>query len=324
MAGAFAHMSVADSLCDEPEFLASAGRIGQVVRFAIEEYKNFCELGSVSPDLPYLDFLHANSKGWANVMHYWRTSDIIRSGIGHFAGRSLEVQDDDVLRSLAWLFGYSAHVVTDLTVHAVLAVSGYPYATNPTGHRLCELNQDAYIFKKLNGEEASDVRYIENCGIASCADPNHPGRLHPAVRELWLSCLSGISPAEVHIQNGEPGPTSGPTPDVWFADYTQRLGEYVEQGGGFILFFREILEKEGVCLPESGEVDMKYIADLKTPTNQPTNYDAVFDMTLANVRSTWLQLCGALAARDQRVFALKNADLDTGEADDDKKQIFFA
>jgi hypothetical protein len=28
---------------------------------------------------------------------------------------------------------YSEHVVTDLTVHAVLAVSGYPYATNPTG-----------------------------------------------------------------------------------------------------------------------------------------------------------------------------------------------
>jgi hypothetical protein len=324
MAGAFAHMSVADSLCDEPDFLASEGRIGQIVRFATEGYKNFCELGSVSPDLPYLDFFHANSKGWANVMHYWKTSDIIRSGISYFAGKNLEVRDEDTLRSLAWLFGYSAHVATDLTVHAVLAVSGYPYATNPTGHRLCELNQDAYIFKKLKGEEASDVRYIENCGIASCADPDHPGRLHPAVRELWLSCLSGISPAQVHIENGEPGPTSDPTPDVWFNDYTKRLGEYVEQGGGFVLFFRDILEKEGVCLPESGEVDMKYITDLKTPTNQPTNYDAVIDMTLANVRSTWLQLCAALAARDQTVFALKNADLDTGAADDDKKQIFFA
>lgn len=69
---------------------------------------------------------------------------------------------------------------------------------------------------------------------------------------------------------------------------------------------------------------MKYITDLKTPTGQPINYDQVFDLALANVRSTWLQLCAALAAKDQKVFALKNADLDTGEADEDKKQIFFA
>ena len=69
---------------------------------------------------------------------------------------------------------------------------------------------------------------------------------------------------------------------------------------------------------------MKYITDLKTPSNQAVNYDEVFKMTLANVRSTWLQLCSALDAKNQNAFALKNADLDTGEADDDKKQIFFA
>jgi hypothetical protein len=47
-------------------------------------------------------------------------------------------------------------------------------------------------------------------------------------------------------------------------------------------------------------------------------------MTLDNVRKTWLELATALASPDQNVFALKNADLDTGEADDDKKQVFFA
>ena len=317
-------MTVVDSLCDEPEFLASAGRIGQIARFAIEEYKNFCELGSVSPDLPYLDFLNSSSKGWANVMHYWRTGDIIRSGIEYFASRDLETRDDDTLRTLAWLFGYAAHVATDLTVHAVLAVSGYPYATNPTGHRHCELNQDAYVFKKLNGEEASDVRYIENCGIDSCNDPDQPEHVHPAIREAWRSCLSCIWPCEVNMVNGASGPTADPTPDVWFEHYTTRLGKYVEQGGGFVLFFRDFLESEGVCLPPSGEVDMKYITELKTPTGQATNYDEVFEMTLTHVRTTWLQPCAALAAGNQNVFVLKNADLDTGEADDDKKQVFFA
>lgn len=321
MAGAFAHMSVADSLCDDPVFLMSAGRIGEIARYAVTKNKNFCELGSVCPDLPYLDFLSANSKGWANVMHYWKTSDIIRSGVSYFAGKRLE--DEDKLRALAWLFGYAAHVATHLTVHPVLAASGYPYATNPKGHRFCELNQDAYIFRKLNSEDPDDVRYIENCGIGSCNDPNDSAKLHPAVRELWLNCLSCISPPEVHMENGAVEPVSFPTPDVWFADYTKRVGEFVEQGGGFVLLFRDILEKAGACLPESGEVDMKYITNLKTPTNQVVDYDTVFAMTLANVRKTWLELAAALAAPDQNVFALKNADLDTGEADDDKKQVFF-
>jgi hypothetical protein len=323
MAGAFAHTMVADSLCEEPDFLANAGRIGEIAGYAVGEFQNFCELGAVSPDLPYLDLLHANSKGWANVMHYWRTSDIIRSGVSYFANKDLGAQDDDMLRSLAWLFGYSAHVATDLTVHAVLMASGYPYATNPTGHRCCELNQDAYIFKKVKGADASDVHYIENCGIDSSAGPGDPAKLLPAIRDLWLSSLSCITPSEVHNANGEPGPTAAPTPDSWFADYTKRLGEFVEQGGGFMLFFREISVAEGLCLPKSGQVDMKYVTDLKTPTNQATNYDEVFAMTLANVKKTWLELCAALAARDQSVFALKNADLDTGEADDDKQQIFF-
>ena len=69
---------------------------------------------------------------------------------------------------------------------------------------------------------------------------------------------------------------------------------------------------------------MKYITNLKTPTNLAVDYDTVFAMSLANVRKTWLELAAALAAPDQNVFALKNADLDTGEADDDKKQVFFA
>jgi hypothetical protein len=317
-------MSVADSLVDQPSFLSDLGKFGRIARYAVTKYKNFCELGSVSPDLPYLDLLHANSKGWANVMHYWKTSDIIRSGVGYFAGVNFGAQDDDNLRTLAWLFGYSAHVATDLTVHPVLAASGYPYATNPSGHRLCELNQDAYIFRKLNGEDAGDVHYIENCGIASCGDPNDPAKLQPAVRALWLQCLSGVIPSEVHMENGSPGPTSGPLPDVWFADYTKRLGEFVEQGGGFVLFFRDLLEAEGACLPSSGEVDMKYIKELKTPNGQATDYDAVFEMTLANVRSTWVELCGALAASDQKLFVLKNADLDTGLTDADRSQVFFA
>ena len=210
MAGAFAHMLAVDEVCEDLDFLADLGHMGEVARYALEKNLNFCELGAVSPDLPYLDLLHGNSTGWANVMHYWKTADIIRSGAAYLSGKNLTEGSPDALRALAWLFGYSAHVATDLTVHPVLAASGYPYATNPFWHRYCELQQDAYIFKKVHQMEARDLRPIEQCGLDSCCDPSDSAKLHPAIRDLWLHCLSGISPAEVHMANGSPGPNICP------------------------------------------------------------------------------------------------------------------
>ena len=322
MAGPFAHMCVVDALSRPRNLFAGLGQIGEIISFAIEKQSEFCELGCVSPDLPYLDLLEANSKGWANVMHYWKTSDMLRAGVAYFATKDLATENDDNLKALAWLFGYAAHVATDLTIHPVLAASGYPYATNPSGHRHCEMHQDAYIFRKLNAEDPSEVHYIENCGIASCHAPNDRDKLHPAIGELWRSCLAGISPTDVQIENGTSGPTSGPTPDTWFHDYTERLAEFVEQGGGFCLFFRELLVEEGLTLPASGEIDLKYITALKTPSGQPTHYDQVFASAVANVSNTWKQLAQAIAGKNEVLFALKNADLDTGEADDNQQQIF--
>jgi hypothetical protein len=324
MAGPFAHMCVVDQITSQPDLFSALGGPGAILRYAVAKYRNFCELGAVSPDLPYLDFLHASSKGWANVMHYWKTGDVIRAGVSHFAGQDLAAQNHDVYRALAWLFGYSAHVATDLTVHPVLKASGFGFDTNPTGHRHCELHQDAYIFRKLHGVEAADTLYIENCGIASCQEPGNPARLHPAVRGVWLDCLAGISPTDVHMENGADPPVSAPTPDAWFHEYVQRLGVFVEQGGGFALFIRDILEDQAVCLPESGEVDPQYVTHLKTARGLDTDYDAVFGEALRHVRDTWEQLAAAIAAQQPQVFALKNANLDTGEADDNRSQVFPA
>ena len=172
--------------------------------------------------------------------------------------------------------------------------------------------------------EVRDVRPIEQCGIDDCCDSGDRSKIHPAVRDLWLHCLSGIVPADVHMQNGSPGPTSDPTPDAWFHAYTKRLGEFVEQGGGFPIFLHNIIEKEAATLPFFKDIERKDIDQLLTPPGQSVNYDAVFAMTLDNVRSTWRDLAIALGVPGEPVFALKNADLDTGKADDNGNQVFFA
>jgi hypothetical protein len=202
--------------------------------------------------------------------------------------------------------------------------SGYPYATIPFGHRYCELQQDAYIFQTIHKMEARELRPIEQCGLDSCCDSGDFSKLHPAVRDLWLHCLSGITPGEVHMENGSEPPTADPTPDAWFHHYTKRLGEFVEQGGGFPIFLHGPLVAEAISLPLFKDVEMKYITQLKTPPGQDIDYDTVFSMTLDNIRSTWIQLARAIGAKDQTVFALNNADLDTGKMDDNGNQVFFA
>ena len=52
------------------------------------------------------------------------TARSIRSGVTYFASVDLSVKNENDLRALAWLFGYSAHVATDLAVHPVPASSG--------------------------------------------------------------------------------------------------------------------------------------------------------------------------------------------------------
>ena len=52
MAGPFAHMTLVDKLCAE-ETDGIAG-LTDSIRAALGEYMNFCELGAVSPDYPYL------------------------------------------------------------------------------------------------------------------------------------------------------------------------------------------------------------------------------------------------------------------------------
>lgn len=321
MAGPFAHLMTVDSIVrTTPDLL---DEYGATVRFVLEKHLNFCELGAVSPDLPSIDFLHPGSKYWANIMHYWKTADVLRKGVSWFAGKDLADPSDQ--KALAWLFGYAAHVVTDLTVHPVLVASGFPYAEKPFDHRLCEVNQDAYIFRKLKGTDPETVAFIENCGISSCNDPSGDGKVFPAVRALWLYCLADIDLAQVHMKEGAITPNVPPTPDAWFSTYTTREAEFLEHHGGFILFLRGLVDAEALSLPPIDKVDVdKYISNLKTASLTPTDYDTVFASAVENVRRTWRELSAAFEARNQTLFTLNNADMDTGCIDGSDAQVFPA
>ncbi|TON60151.1 hypothetical protein CGH53_25410, partial [Vibrio parahaemolyticus] len=66
-----------------------------------------------------------------------------------------------------------------------------PYHENSQEHRICEMNQDAYIWPKLNLGEIGYAERVNN-NIGSCNDPSNPSNLDRIITNLWETCLKDV------------------------------------------------------------------------------------------------------------------------------------
>lgn len=268
-----------------------------------------------------LQLLSGDAARWANVMHYWKTADFVRHAIPLVF--NMDFRFTDTQKCLAWLFGYAAHLVTDLTIHPVVKVRVGSYDQNKRMHRICEINQDVYIFHKQGFGDITTAEYIDSCGIKSCADPTDSDKLDASVRTLWSDCLKIYLSEGISMKNSLPAPVHDPDPDAWFEHYVRLLDDFVEDGGVSPLVFRTISDAAGGVYPQLSQIDKKFINNLEIPgEGEPTNYDAVFERTRQNVISTWLDLGAALDKGKPELFTLANGDLDTGR-DDNNRLVFW-
>ena len=320
MAGTFANITLVDSLCQNADALDGIDTLSPTMKRALMQFNNFCELGAVSPDTPYLKLLSADSACWANVMHYWKTADFIRRA-GPYVN-ALDFRLTATQKCFAWLFGYTAQVVTDFTVHPEINLRVGPYEQNKLQHRLCELSQDVYIFHKLGFGEVSRAEYIKRCGIDSCADETDDDKLDPAVRKLWCHCLGGYDLSTIKMKDALPAPKGPPDPDAWFDHYVGMIAKFAEEGGKFPWLCRHIVEAEGLVFPQLDEVDQTFVQNLKMPDGTTATYDQVFERARQNVMKAWRELGAALDAGDFNLFTLANGDLDTGLTDNNQS-IFW-
>lgn len=280
----------------------------------------FCELGAVSPDYPYLTLLDSDAEGWANIMHYWKPADFIRHASDLI--RPMDPEHPDTQRCVAWLFGFTAHVVTDLTIHPVIQMKVGPYAQNKIHHRVCELNQDSYIFKWLKLGEINTADYVRECGIAACSDESDHTRLNFSIAGVWNRILQSISLDEVRNNLDVTLPIGSPDPDKWHRRFANILDNVAQQGGVFPSLAREFVEREGLVYPKT--VDLDYIMNLQSPDGTKTNYKNVFSRAQDNVKAAWGQLGAALSIDgNATLLTLKNGDLDTGK-DENSNPIYWS
>ncbi len=299
MPGAYAHLTLVNQARETSRLESLSGFEGEQIS-SLLDYAKYCELGCVSPDYPYLSLLDGNSKEWADLMHYKNTKDMILAGIKHVKTAANEEQR----KTFAWLLGYVAHVITDITIHPVVQEIVGPYELNKKAHRVCEMNQDVYIFQRLNlGPDVGHSEFTDS--LQNCSHPQDENKLDPDIKAAWEYMLSSVFPSSFD--------TNPPNFNSWHNNFRIMVDNIASEGNKLFAFARHMAEKAGVTYPHIDSVEKKFLYNLVTPHGLK-NYDYVFDHACNNVLEVWNIIARAIYWDDYgSIGHIEDWNLDTGE-----------
>jgi hypothetical protein len=310
MPGAYAHITLVNEFRNG-RTLKKAGCPSPIVT-AVKKWFKFCELGAVSPDYPYLVVESSDAKRWADLMHLDHSGEMIHAGVRRLR-RMTGIAAD---KCAAWLLGYSSHVVMDATVHPVVEMKVGKYEENKRAHRVCEMHQDTYIYKRLKTGPLQLAEHLKT-GIVACGDNSDPSKLDRDVAGLWLGMLQ-----DVHGYEASRNP-----PDIhkWHGRFKFGVDKIAEEGGLWPLA-RHVAMIAGVSYPPESDVDFdEYITSLATPAGS-RSYDSVFDQAVQNVATRWSAVASSIAdaQRDDYLAAVGSWNLDTGRDDATSEFVFWS
>lgn len=312
MPGGYAHISAVQHLL-AGNTLEDLGLPKETMR-AVTRYEEFCILGSVSPDYPYLVLAvpgHTAALEWANLMHKCRVGEFIKAGVRRIQDMQPGKNRD---RCLAWLLGYVSHVGMDMTIHPIVEMIAGPYTTseNKRKHRVCEMHQDVHIWQRMGlgtvgrGDTIDRIRWCTS-----------RGRLHYAVRRLWDGMLLVTHPDEYEENK--------PDIDQWHTMFPL-IVDKVEESHKFPRFARHVACDAGVAYPTPDEVEEdRYIKKLQVPVGEPMDYGDIFDRAVENVGRLWAAISTAVIDVDNTQLAVfGNWSLDVGRDQDTDKFVMWA
>jgi len=298
MPGAFAHITLVN-VATESRRLEAAPGMAPVAISALLDWFRYCELGAVSPDYPYLAPPHLGQKRWADLMHYEHTGEMIRAGVAAIS----KLSGEDKRKAFAWLLGYTAHVIADLTIHPVVELKVGPYAANTKRHRICEMNQDAYIFQRLDLGGVGLSEHLDS-GIRKCTLPGSQD-LDPAIEATWRDMLHACHPNA--FVDGEPNIRS------WHGGFGATV-DLAEEGNRLFPLARHVAVDQGLTYPAANEIDLAaYIDNLSVPGGR-LSYDEIFDKAIRHVIEGWHLVATGVFKGDMRYqAAFGQWNLDTGK-----------
>jgi len=311
MAGPYAHITLLYELIQP-------GRLERVFSPAsgfdaiLENYFAYSVLGAVSPDYPNLAQEGGIASQWADTMHCTRACDMIASGIRRVRGAEGTARDKQV----AWLLGYCAHMVTDATIHPIVQAKVGVYAENKRHHRICEMNQDSYIYRRMNlGEIGESDRFALT--VARCGDPDDRMLLDRDIVALWEGMLEDVY-SELFV-------AYPPDSTAWHRQFIARSIDHRAGEARLFPLASVISTKVGLAYPYFKKVSRQYSAQQLVPSECPyyLDYDDIFDQAVDNVAAVWRLVEQAVCAADISPLSIVgNWDLDTGR-DEHGRLVFW-
>jgi hypothetical protein len=210
-------------------------------------------------------------------MHNSRACEIISSGIRRVRASRGATRD----KQLSWLLGYCAHVATDVTIHPVVQARVGPYAENQRKHRVCEMNQDSYIYRRMNmGEIGESDNFAQT--VTLCSNPDDVTQLDCDIAMLWEGMLADVFP-ELFFENL-------PDSASWHRQFVIRFAKCLTAGTLKLFPLADLIsEKMKFAYPLYDMVDKQYIEHQAVPTEKPQylHYDDIFDRAAGNVAAVW-------------------------------------
>ncbi|MBM4276619.1 MAG: zinc dependent phospholipase C family protein [Deltaproteobacteria bacterium] len=318
MPGSYAHITLVNLASEKRRLLEIEGFPREAVD-AANLQSRFLELGSISPDYPYLDVTSGDSKNWADAMHYTHTCQAIYVGAELVRGLTQGLGKE---KCLAWLMGYTAHVITDMCIHPVVELKVGPYESNATEHRRCEMHQDVFIFPHLGTGMPQTAEHLRST-ILTCGAANNEKQLDPDVKGLWGELLRRVHPT---VFADDP-----PDMDKWHQRCCTILEKLLPTSSRFVGFARHVCDGLGFSYPAPDEIKMgTYIKNLIVPSpkgvERRMHYNDIFDLAIACVQKVWIDVTRhALGQGDFIAFRNDEWDLDTGrnKLAEEKGRVFW-
>lgn len=310
MAGTFTHWMVVDDALDKYNRLPQKHHNFSTIL----ERNHFVCLGAVGPDYPYLtellsSFLKIHS--WADRMHYENTGEFVRQGVRNLL--TLNGEAFDVC--LAWLCGFTTHLVTDSVIHPVVQAIVGPYIFNAREHRHCEMIQDSYIFHKIKGIELRYADYIRL--FKMCSSPDDKNKINPHLNKLWTETLKASHPTATEWFDKI-------DPDRWHENFLSLIDSATDP----IPIFRHFGKDKHLVYKKTRDIDPEeqehFINKARLPGNKTGEFKKdVFDKAVATVIDMWGHLFIDIVNKnpDGVTAYIKNWNLDTGI--DEEKAYFW-
>ncbi len=286
MPGPYAHITLINELMkyDRPDVIFSQS---SRLRAVLQKYYPYCALGAVSPDYPNLLAKDATAPLWADAMHCYDAAEMIVRGLELVINSERAVRD----KQLAWLLGYAAHVAADMTIHPVVQAKVGVYSENQVQHRICEMNQDSYIYNRMNLGEIGDSGYFAKI-VAKCSVIDDTNPLDRDIATLWEGILQDVHP---EFFAGNP-----PDSSSWHSEFVEIGVSCSTKSKDLFPLASIISAKVGMDYPAYEEIDMQFVEAQLIPAEKPfsLHYNNIFHHALCNAALLWRSIERAVSTLD--------------------------